>query len=559
MRLCLICILILITSFQIVSGFQITEFCPDPYLKGDPDEYIVISGSGSLSSVELTDGEGVISFPAGTYLSGSLVIAREGEAYRTTHGTYPDREIIDTVQEVINVECTGTFRLANSADEVVLFYGNKEVQRIAWPSDVLPKEGRIHYLEDDIWDKRFLSIGQSRLAPVIIRGARVTTFVSPDCSRDVLLDVIEDTDSTILVNIYLFTDRELAEYFADMRSRIIEGAVIIEGSPPGGLDTASCAAANVINEGGIPVYMMVSAGEQPSRYRYNHAKYLVSDEEITLVTSENFNPSGFPKTGNQGNRGWGVVIESPDTAEYFSNVFSEDIQGRDIYPVICDGDWEEENPSVSFSPVFSPESFDGAVITPVISPDTSELVLDMIKDAEVSIEIEQAYISNVTGDPYRLNPFLEAALDAARSKGVNVRIILDSYWYNINEKVDNDEMVQIINTIAESEGIPVEARLVDLVASGLEKIHNKGVIVDGKKVLVSSINWNTNSPGNNREAGAIIENIGAAGYFRKVFEWDWKYSGATTCKNEGDPLKYIFLGLVIAGLGIMYYVRHMRR
>ena len=55
----------------------------------------------------------------------------------------------------------------------------------------------------------------------------------------------------------------------------------------------------------------------------------------------------------------------------------------------------------------------------------------------------------------------------------------------------------------------------------MEQIHNKGVIVDDKRVLVSSINWNSNSPNFNREAGVIIDHPGVARYFREVFEDDW--------------------------------------
>jgi phosphatidylserine/phosphatidylglycerophosphate/cardiolipin synthase-like enzyme len=52
-------------------------------------------------------------------------------------------------------------------------------------------------------------------------------------------------------------------------------------------------------------------------------------------------------------------------------------------------------------------------------------------------------------------------------------------------------------------------------------VHNKGVIVDNKTVLISSINWNYNSFMNNREAGLIIENESIAKYYSEVFFYDW--------------------------------------
>ena len=76
-----------------------------------------------------------------------------------------------------------------------------------------------------------------------------------------------------------------------------------------------------------------------------------------------------------------------------------------------------------------------------------------------------------------------------------MQVLLDSFWFNIEGDADNDEMVDLINRIAAAEGLPLAARLADLEGNNLAKIHNKGVIVDGRAVLVSSINWNANSPG----------------------------------------------------------------
>jgi phosphatidylserine/phosphatidylglycerophosphate/cardiolipin synthase-like enzyme len=45
------------------------------------------------------------------------------------------------------------------------------------------------------------------------------------------------------------------------------------------------------------------------------------------------------------------------------------------------------------------------------------------------------------------------------------------------------------------------------------------VIVDGERVLISSINWNKHSPTYNREIGIIIENPELAAYYTEVFLW----------------------------------------
>jgi cardiolipin synthase A/B len=99
-------------------------------------------------------------------------------------------------------------------------------------------------------------------------------------------------------------------------------------------------------------------------------------------------------------------------------------------------------------------------------------------------------------------------------------------------------------------------------------VHNKGVIVDGKRVLVSSINWNENSPSYNREAGLIIDHTGAAGYFTGVFDCDWDSSargndpavpGSYVSASPGteDLRNYIAVGIVVL-FAVLYLIRRMR-
>jgi phosphatidylserine/phosphatidylglycerophosphate/cardiolipin synthase-like enzyme len=118
-------------------------------------------------------------------------------------------------------------------------------------------------------------------------------------------------------------------------------------------------------------------------------------------------------------------------------------------------------------------------------------------------------------------------------------------------------MMAYINQVAASEHLPLEARCAELERNELEKIHNKGVVVDGKKVLVSSINWNYNSPTFNREAGVIIEQPEAARYYGAVFEDDWGKS-TTSGRDEDVTTGYLKVGIaimVVALLLILYWKR----
>lgn len=90
-------------------------------------------------------------------------------------------------------------------------------------------------------------------------------------------------------------------------------------------------------------------------------------------------------------------------------------------------------------------------------------------------------------------------------------------------------------------------------------MHNKGVIVDGDAVLISSVNWNENSPSFNREAGVIIESTDAGAYFSDVFTADWEDAGplpddASTPANDNLLRQEIAAGVIML-LFIGYIIR----
>ena len=179
--------------------------------------------------------------------------------------------------------------------------------------------------------------------------------------------------------------------------------------------------------------------------------------------------------------------------------------------------------------------------------------------------VKQADIVLITVKPYQvieilktINPFLDEAIRAAR-RGVRVRVLLDSYYYNTEGPADNDEMVRFINNLAAEENLPLEARLADLEANNIEKIHNKGVIVDGRSVLVSSINWNDNSPRFNRETGVIIDHDGVGEYFSRVFEDDWAASPLSTKKTGPDWFNIGIALTVLFTLCIIAYIKKRTR
>ena len=537
-------------------GVQIVEFCPDPYSPGDPDEYVVLRGTGSLDGVVVSDGEGGFRFPVSSRIEGEVTVARNGPAFVLTQGYPPDYEWYDHSPVIPDVIRTGTLQLANKADQLLLYEQGRLVQEVAWPRDVAARQGQVHFLEEGDWDTRVLMIGQSRFSTEEFHGVGGVVFVSPDCSLAIYEETVAAARTELLVNVYEFSSPRMVQLLSDASGRGVAVKVFLEGGPVGGISDEEKGAITSLQAAGIPVLVMASGNAAHPPYRFNHAKYLVIDRSRVFITSENFKSHGFPEAGRSGNRGWGVVVEDDGLAQYFAAVYTHDVTGGWCSEPSFTGGGEEYAWARPYQAHFPPYRFSDATVVPVLSPDTSHLIRGMIRKSEKSIDIEQAYITNTSDGTF--NPYLLETIDAAR-RGVRVRILLDSYSYNVEGPEDNDELVRLLNVLAEREKIPLEARCADLPGRNLIKIHNKGVIVDGRWVLVSSINWNDNSPTFNREAGVIIDHYGVAGYLTRVFEDDWEGSADQGISPGPDRLRIILAILVLAVLAILAYLRKRTR
>ncbi|MCW3129272.1 MAG: phospholipase D-like domain-containing protein [Methanophagales archaeon] len=560
----------------------IVEVYPDTYLYRDTaGEFIRIHNpserSINIGGWQITDREGIITFPEWANISAdeSLYLAYNATAFFDEMLLKPDFEYGRKVDSDPTPNMINTYKdikLANKGDEVILkndkgeiidvvIYGNSDYTGAGWTG--LPvkdaEEGIIlerdrnettgQYEHTDSaadWDDyRIYVIGQSHFPYVTFNfKGNVTVFTSPDSSFKELANAIDNAKESIYLNVYLFHNLYLMDHIIDAIKRGVEVRVLLEGDPYRGMgDEGRYIAAQIANAGG-EVRLMINDEDRGihDRYRYNHAKYAILDNKSTIVMSENWKNTGVPVNNTFGNRGWGIVINNLNVTSYFTEVFFDDWkpESKDSFSFTCNHPLYGNKygcPPLDFVPNRTiltgnyTHPFDSAKITgafnvsPVLSPDTSLMqtksIIGMINEAKKSVYVEQFYAHKNWGtiaDPK--NPFLEAAINASR-RGCEVKILLDSSKYT---KECNEETVEYVNEIAKKEGLNLEAKLIDNEAIGLNKTHNKGVIVDREKVLISSINWGENSARNNREAGVIIENDKVGEFYTNVFLYDWNSS-----------------------------------
>jgi hypothetical protein len=114
------------------------------------------------------------------------------------------------------------------------------------------------------------------------------------------------------------------------------------------------------------------------------------------------------------------------------------------------------------------------------------------------------------------NPILDEVLSALR-RGGSAKLLFDSSWFNIER---NGRVVNSMFENATLAGLHGEFALLDP-DSPIESLHNKGAIIDGRYVLVSSNNWVCASFSRNRELGLLIDCQEMARYFSEAFAFDW--------------------------------------
>ena len=249
-----------------------------------------------------------------------------------------------------------------------------------------------------------------------------------------------------------------------------------------------------------------------TEFSYTHSKFMIIDNTTVVVESANWAKTGIPVNPSYGNREWGIVIRNEDLAQRFLEVFLSDLSIAEPY-VLEVPSWFP-SPSISTGsypyPFEEPLYYSGNIsVEAIFSPDNAEkAIIDLLNSANESIYVQQNYIYLYWGD--EINPFVEALVNASR-RGVEVKVIIDAGTIDksdeaVNYLISNEVKVGWSNT------------------TYFETTHNKGIIVDGKVVLISSINWSETSVRKNREAGVIVYCEEVAQYYVDVFEWDWAVS-----------------------------------
>ncbi|MEO5970269.1 MAG: phospholipase D-like domain-containing protein [Bdellovibrionia bacterium] len=413
-----------------------------------------------------------------------------------------------------------------------------------------------------------------------ISSASVLAFpakfaVGPDNNQSLLLSTILSAQKNLDINVYQLDHPAIVAAIVDRIKAGVTVNLLIEGHPVGGINPAGKTAiaqlkgailernagdASKSSSTGSHLYLMSAKNKMERRYRFDHAKYMVVDHVRTLISSENLTLGGHSNPGHKGSRGWDVLLEEPGFANELSALFATDVNFRgDILDLTGNPNYKIRIKAPNSDDSGKSNSSTGETILPfpsrvqissgdvksavlITSPDSLAGLVGMIRAAKSTIEVEDMTLPVIwqVGEAKQIeqNPILTALIDASR-RGVQVKVLLnddsvfgksgniDSTSHDIPNKTSapkNEVTRQFIKKLGYCEKLPIAAEVIDVNKAGISYIHNKGFIIDGQKVLISSINGTHNSVVNNREVAVLVESEQAASYFQAVFMADWKNS-----------------------------------
>ena len=379
--------------------------------------------------------------------------------------------------------------------------------------------------------------------------ATVTTAVSPQVGLATLTKFLSGTTSSLVIGMYDFTSAEiLGDFKNDLKASKTLQMVLDDPAPnptrnQTDWETVQDLKQTLGSRASIAWALTRSdhfASHWSFPYAY-HIKVIVRDNKAVWLSSGNLNNSNEPDLSHPPtteDRDWHVIIEDAGLARIFKAYLDFDYRTANsnqlpnqppIQRAIEDARAKRARESNPIPPR-EPRNVPGAPraartpvvakvfknlslkVTPLLTPDKLPggqqgqyvtNIINLIKGAQNSIYIQLQYIeaSKGNGAPY------------------------DELLQTIHDKIAAEKDVKLIVSAnyAEKWGEKMKDEGVDLTANihTLPNVHNKGFVIDGRTVVVSSQNFSPSGVYENRDAGLILESDDIAQYFAPVFDADW--------------------------------------
>ena len=402
------------------------------------------------------------------------------------------------------------------------------------------------------WEVRWLRLGASLFCDsgVFSTTGDLTPMISPEGALYSFLEWLDDTDESIHIHVYELMHPDIIAKLIALSLADVDVTVVLEEDPLE--DTNDLynirGYAFDLYAAGVEVYWMGTPrgdAAPPAPYQYIHSKVAVQDGNSVWIGSGNLKSSTMPVGEYSGNRDWSLVINSEDVAQLIMSRLSWDENESHKHLLqysVMDPQtgkptgWTGSGPTGidAVPPAESPPTISGEFTGEVLTcpDDCVSGIVSLLDNAESSIDLSLQGFDMGWHWGYGENPLMDA-IERALARGVSVRLLMNGYYVYQDDDI-RETVNHFNNQWNRTDGYDATAILM-APSDDVVKLHNKGVIVDGKSVLVSSINWNSNAILRNREMGIVIHNETLSQYFEASFEEDW-YRMDTNTDTDGDNL-----------------------
>jgi len=282
----------------------------------------------------------------------------------------------------------------------------------------------------------------------------------------------------------------------------------------------------------------VDAFIYPSAY---HIKVVVRNDNVTWLSSGNFNTTNQPEidlsdhagaiaTAKKSDRDWHVVAKSEKLSEIFRAFLNKD--NEDALPHQLPGAGVMGAAHVEMVPpellvmeaarpkapttFFQPKTISGRFsVRPLLTPfDYQPPILELIQGAKSRFWMQTQYIKVSGKEGDEDHDALIAAVAERAKAGVDVKLITSEFQ-------TADLVEKLMDAGIDSSLLRIQPH-----------VHNKGMVVDSRHVVISSQNWSSAGTLRNRDAGIILfDNTEAASYFEEIFLHDWAHMASAQVVN----------------------------
>jgi phosphatidylserine/phosphatidylglycerophosphate/cardiolipin synthase-like enzyme len=375
----------------------------------------------------------------------------------------------------------------------------------------------------------------------------ITAYSSPDDGYKVLSTFLKGAKKELVIGMYDFTSGDLLkDVIATVKPKEMDFTMVLDhpaqNSTANQTDEDTRAEIKASNDNANINWALskfdpeVSATIFPAAY---HIKVVVRDQAMVWLSSGNFNVSNQPNLAvkkdprgsfKTADRDWHVIVEDKGLAKLFRAYLQNDFEVAGHFqrdkPAPGNALAQEALKKASAmqpkrSGFANPDSLPGkhkvftsvpVTIQPLLTPDmvvrtTKPMYVDqivkLIQSAKHTIHVQLQYISfPKKAAATNITKVVQALGDALIKIGLDVKIIVSQF----QKGPDTERLAEF--------GL-------DTVLRHMTGVHNKGIVVDGQKVVVSSQNWSEEGVSTNRDAGLIIENAEIASFFDAIFMDDW--------------------------------------